>query len=97
MELHPLFKVFLTGINNIEDPSGILQPRAIWDIAQNLDAKIGANIFYGDNGNPGSEFGGFIIPGTNTHSRSPHNAYRSFNPGLFCKIRKKCLENLTTI
>jgi hypothetical protein len=79
MELHPLFKIFLTGINNIEDPSGILQPRAVWNIAQNLDVKVGANIFYGDNGNPGSEFGGFIIPGTNIHSRSPHNAYLWFN------------------
>jgi hypothetical protein len=79
MELHPLFKVFLTGINTIEDPSGILQPRAVWNIAQNLDVKIGANIFYGDNGDPGSEFGGFIIPGTNIHSRSPDNAYLWFN------------------
>jgi hypothetical protein len=79
MELHPLFKVFLTSINTIEDPSGILQPRAVWNIAQNLDVKIGANIFYGDNGDPGSEFGGFIIPGTNIHSRSPNNGYLWFN------------------
>jgi hypothetical protein len=79
MELHPLFKIFLTGINNIEDPSGILQPRAVWNMTENLDMKIGANIFYGDNGDPGSEFGGFIIPGTLIHSRSPHNAYLWFN------------------
>jgi hypothetical protein len=79
IELHPLFKVFLSSINNLEDPSGILQPRAVWNITQNLDAKIGANIFYGDNGDPGSEFGGFIIPGTNIHSRSPNNAYLWFN------------------
>ena len=79
IELHPLFKVFMTGINNIEDPSGILQPRAVWNMAQNLDIIIGANIFYGDNGDPGSEFGGFIIPGTDIHSRSPHNAYLWFN------------------
>jgi len=45
MEPHPLFKVFLTGINNIEDPSGILQPRAAWNIAQNLDVTI-APIFF---------------------------------------------------
>ena len=79
VELHPLFTVFLTGINNIEDPSGILQPRAVWNVAQDLDMKIGANIFYGDNGDPGSEFGGFIIPTTNIHSRSPNNAYLWFN------------------
>ena len=38
------------------------------NVFQNLDMKIGANIFYGDNGDPGSEFGGFIIPGTGIHS-----------------------------
>jgi hypothetical protein len=79
VELHPLFTVFLTSINNLEDPSGILQPRAVWNITQNLDLKTGANIFWGDNGEPGSEFGGFIIPGTNIHSRSPNNAYLWFN------------------
>jgi hypothetical protein len=50
MELHPLFKIFFTGINNMHDPSGILQPRAVWSMSQNLEMKIGANIFYGDNG-----------------------------------------------
>jgi hypothetical protein len=79
VELHPLFKVFFTAINNIQDPSGLLQPRAVWNITQNLDMIIGANIFYGDNGSPGSEFGGFIIPGTNIHSRSPDSAYLWFN------------------
>jgi len=79
VELHPLFTVFLTSINSVEDPSGILQPRAVWNIAQNLDMKIGANIFYGDNGDPGSEFGGFIIPGTNIHSRSPNNVFLWLN------------------
>ena len=79
VELHPLFKVFFTAINNVQDPSGLLQPRAVWNITQNLDMIIGANIFYGDNGSPGSEFGGFIIPGTNIHSRSPNSAYLWFN------------------
>jgi hypothetical protein len=79
VELHPLFTIFLTGINNLEDPSGMLQPRAVWNITQNLDMKIGANIFWGDNGNPGSEFGGFIVPGTEIHSRSPNSAYLWFN------------------
>jgi hypothetical protein len=79
IELHPLFTIFLTGINNLQDPSGALQPRAVWNIAQNLDLKIGANIFWGDNGQPGSEFGGFIIPGTKIHSRSSNTAYLWFN------------------
>ncbi|MGW8300534.1 MAG: hypothetical protein ACWGNO_00625, partial [Desulfobacterales bacterium] len=74
VELHPLFKIFFTGINNIQDPSGIIQPRAVWNMTQDLEMIIGANIFYGANGDPGSEFGGFIIPGTNIHSRSPNSA-----------------------
>ena len=79
LELHPLFKVFLGGINNMHDPSGILQPRAVWNLAQNLELKMGANIFYGDNGDPGSEFGGFIVPETNISSRSPNSAYLWLN------------------
>ena len=79
VELHPLFKVFFTGINNVQDPSGIIQPRAVWNITQDLEMIIGANIFYGDNGDPGTEFGGFFIPGTNIRSRSPNNAYLWFN------------------
>lgn len=76
VELHPLFNVFFTVINNTKDPCGILQPRATWDITQNLQMTVGANIFYGDNG---SEFGGFIIPGTDIRSRTPDNAYLWFN------------------
>ncbi|MGD9058559.1 MAG: hypothetical protein PVF38_20610 [Desulfobacterales bacterium] len=79
VELHPLFTLYFTGINNMHDPSGILQPRAVWNVTQDLDMRIGANIFYGDNGNPGSEFGGFVIPGTDIRSRSPNNAYLWFN------------------
>jgi hypothetical protein len=71
-ELHPLFKVFFTAINNIEDPSGILQPRATWDITQNLQMTGGVNISYGAKG---TEFGGFTLPGTDIHSKSPDNAY----------------------
>jgi hypothetical protein len=33
VELHPLFNVFFTVINNTADPSGVLQPRATWDIS----------------------------------------------------------------
>lgn len=79
VELHPLFKLFFTNINNLQDPSGILQPRAVWNMTQNLEMRVGANIFYGDNGSPGSEFGGFIIPGTDISSRSPNSAYLWFN------------------
>ncbi|UCD79757.1 MAG: hypothetical protein JSW26_30960 [Desulfobacterales bacterium] len=72
MELHPLFKMFFTTIHNVEDPSGILQPYAAWDITQNLQMTAGVNISYGAKG---SEFGGFILPGTDIRTQSPDNAY----------------------
>jgi len=72
MELHPLFNVYFTSINNVVDPSGILQPRAVWDITQNLQMTFGLNFTWGAKG---TEFGGFTIPGTDLLSRSPNNAY----------------------
>jgi len=72
LELHPLFQVFLTSINNVEDPSGILQPYATWDIAQNLQLTGGVNISYGAKD---TEYGGFTLPGSDIRTRSPDNAY----------------------
>jgi len=72
IELHPLFNVFLTVINNIEDPSGILQPYAVWDIAQDFQITFGANILYGGRG---TEFGGFRIPGTDLRNKPANSAY----------------------
>ena len=72
LELHPLFKVFMTTINNVHDPSGILQPYATWDMTQNLQLTGGVNVFYGAKG---SEYGGFLLPGTDIRTKSPNNAY----------------------
>ncbi len=72
VELHPLFKLSFTTINNIEDPSGILQPYAVWDITQDLQMTTGLNLYYGRSG---TEFGGFELPGTDLRSRTPDNAY----------------------
>ena len=72
IELHPLFQLFFTAINNVEDPSGILQPYATWDIAQNLQLTGGLSVSYGSKG---TEFGGFALPGTDIRSKSPDNAY----------------------
>ncbi|MCP4631148.1 MAG: hypothetical protein GY850_47705 [bacterium] len=72
VELHPLFNVFFTAINNVEDPSGILQPYATWDISQNMQLTGGVNVSYGAQG---TEYGGFTLPGTDIRTRSPDNAY----------------------
>jgi hypothetical protein len=71
-ELHPLFNVYLTVISNLRDPSGILQPRAVWDVAQNIQCMFGANLYCG---RKGSEFGGFDIPGTNFVHKSPNSVF----------------------
>jgi hypothetical protein len=72
IEPHALVNVYFTAINNIEDPSGILQPRATWDITQDIQITGGLNIYYGAKD---TEFGGFTVPGTGLRSKSPDNAY----------------------
>ena len=75
VELHPLFKLTLTTINNVEDPSGIIQPYAVWDIMQDLQMTAGLGIYYSKKG---SEFGGFKLPGTDLRNRPPDSAYLWF-------------------
>lgn len=75
VELHPLLRLTLTAINNIEDPSGIIQPYAVWEITQNLQMTAGLNLYYGDRG---SEFGGFKLPGTHLRYQPTDNAYLWF-------------------
>ncbi len=59
IELHPLFNFSLTLINNLDDPSGLIQPYATWDVKQNFQIIFGGNVSYGANG---TEFGGFPLP-----------------------------------
>lgn len=75
VELHPLFNVYLTVINNMADPSGTLQPRAVWDVVEDVQITFGGNIPYGGRG---TEFGGFKIPGTNFLSTAPSNVFLWF-------------------
>jgi len=72
MEVHPLVNIFLTVINNMDDPSGILQPSLTWDITQNLQFTCGGNIFYGGRE---TEYGGFKIIPTDILIKTPDNAY----------------------
>ncbi len=69
---HPLVNVYFTAINNIEDPSGILQPRATWDITQNIQITGGLNIYYSAKD---TEFGGFTVPGMDLRGKAPDSAY----------------------
>jgi len=71
-ELHPLFNLFLTSINNIADPSGIFQLYGIWDLTQTLQFTAGGNIPWGASE---TEYGGFTIPGTGFKSQPPLSAF----------------------
>ncbi len=72
MELHPLLKANLTVISNIADPSGIIQPRVIWDVTEEIQCTLGGNIYYGSSE---TEFGGFNMPGADYSYKAPDNAY----------------------
>lgn len=61
VELHPLFTLAVSGITNLLDPSGIVQPRFVWNIAQDIEAMAGLNLYWGG---AGTEYGGFDLPGT---------------------------------
>lgn len=56
LELHPLLLTNITTIVNTSDPSAILQPQLMWDMAANFQLILGANFNWGDDG---TEFGGF--------------------------------------
>jgi len=61
VELHPLLNCYLTVINNLADPSGVVQPRIVWDVLQDVQVTVGGNVYYG---RKGTEYGGFRIPET---------------------------------
>ncbi len=72
VELHPLFNVYMSVINNLNDPSGIFQPRATYDFREDMQLTFGANIAYGGHG---TEFGGFKIPGTDLLTAAPNSVF----------------------
>ena len=72
IELHPLFNVYLGVINNLRDPSGMIQPWAVWGVTQNLTMEIGVNFYYGGRE---ASMGGFSIQGTDFHTNAAANAH----------------------
>jgi hypothetical protein len=60
LELHPLVNLFLTAIQNLGDPSGVVQPRLVWSVAQEVELLAGANLYWGG---ADTEYGGFSVPG----------------------------------
>lgn len=72
VELHPLLNLYLTVINNLADPSGVVQPRMVWDCLQDVQVTVGGNVYYG---RQGTEYGGFRIPGTSFQLRGQDSVF----------------------
>ena len=72
LELHPLFNVYLTLIANVVEPSWIVQPRISWDFAHNFVLTVWGNIGVGPKG---SEYGGFVVSGTNLERKPPNAVF----------------------
>lgn len=61
MEVHPLVNAYITPILNLNDGSGILLPRIVYDYADNIRMTVtGSFNWGGDN----TEYGGYQISGT---------------------------------
>ena len=72
MEAHPLVNIYLTIINNLHDPSGIVQPRITWEATQNTKFTLGSDLYYGDKG---TEFGGISAPKSNNLLKPANSVY----------------------
>lgn len=68
LEAHPLVSLWLTTIRNLDDDSGLVQPRLVWNAEQDLEVTVGADLFYGGRG---SELGGLVVPGLAPGPASP--------------------------
>lgn len=62
IELHPLVNFYLTPIVNLKDPSGILLPRVVYDMAEDVRLTLTGAYHWGDKG---TEYGGYDIPNFN--------------------------------
>jgi hypothetical protein len=72
VELHPMLNAYLVTITNAADPSGIVQPYLVWDLADNVRLNLSATLFWGLRN---TEYGGVELPGTDLTDRTPNNVF----------------------
>ncbi|RME68476.1 MAG: hypothetical protein D6781_10920 [Verrucomicrobia bacterium] len=72
LEWHPLLHLYFGALANLEDPSGLLQPRVWWDASEHVRMIFGLDVPFGARG---MEFGGFRLPAVEGMTRSPARAY----------------------
>ncbi|MCG8618709.1 MAG: hypothetical protein MI802_21015 [Desulfobacterales bacterium] len=65
LEVHPLLNAYLTPIVNLNDGSGALLPRAVYDWADNIRLTLSGSLSWGGSS---TEYGGYPIPGTDFSS-----------------------------
>ena len=61
IELHPLLNFYLTPIVNLHDCSGVLLPRFVYDMSDDIRLTLAGALNWGSKE---TEYGGFSIPGT---------------------------------
>lgn len=72
IELHPLVQTRLIALVNLADPSTLVQPQLVWDVATDVQLIIGAEFGWGGDD---SEFGGFdSTVGPTTVKVAPSNS-----------------------
>lgn len=59
LEVNPLLNLWITTLRNLDDDSGLVQPRLVWNATQDLEITVGADLSYGGRG---SELGGLVVP-----------------------------------
>jgi len=60
LEVNPLLNLWVTALRNLDDGSGLVQPRLVWNATQDLEITVGADLSYGGRG---TELGGLVVPG----------------------------------
>jgi len=66
LELHPLINTYITPILNLNDGSGILLPRVVYDYSDNIRITVTGSFSWGGSN---TEYGGYEIPGISFNYR----------------------------
>ena len=67
LEVNPLLNLWVTTLRNLDDGSGLVQPRLVWNATQDLEITVGADLSYGGRG---TELGGLVLPGLGLLARA---------------------------
>lgn len=67
LEVHPLVNAYISPVVNLHDGSGMLLPRIVYDLSDNIRITLTALLNWGSSG---TEYGGYSIPETNLTTAS---------------------------